>query len=147
VNDGNQPQYRRKHMAAETSYPRLGRVNTPYTAQYPDPITLRAGEHVMLDGRADPWDGNPEWIWLWGTDPRGKSGWVPHGYVESLGEHRGRALRDYAATELTAEAGERVTIELSESGWLWCVTSAGRAGWLPAANVTDEATEHTAARD
>jgi hypothetical protein len=113
---------------------RLCRVTADYRAQYSDPISVRAGEALEVSGREDRWDDKPDWVWLWCTDPRGKSGWMPQGYVELIGG-QGRARRDYAATELSVSAGETVNAEQEESGWLWCTNQQGGSGWVPADHV------------
>jgi hypothetical protein len=111
-----------------------GRVKTAYTAEYADPIIVSAGEALGVDDRVETWDGNPQWVWVWCSDPRGRQGWVPSGWIAWEGE-RATAARDYAATELTVAAGEAVTATEAESGWLWCTDQLGRSGWVPAANV------------
>jgi hypothetical protein len=118
------------HSHAHTS----ARVVTAYRTQYPDPIVFSAGEEIAT-GREEPWQEHQDWLWIWCTDARGKSGWVPSGYIERLGGNRGRGLRDYSAVELDAEEGEQLAAEVEESGWLWCTNAAGRSGWIPLANV------------
>lgn len=108
-----------------------GRVITAYTAQYPDPITFARGETITVTGREGPWRQNPAWMWVWCEDARGKSGWVPTSYVERRGEGIGSGLRDYSAVELSVLAGELLTVEDEEAGWLLCVTEDGRRGWIP----------------
>jgi hypothetical protein len=64
------------------------RVVRAYTAQYTDPITVRAGDRVEV-GANDP--EFPGWWWCIGPDYR--AGWVP----EQLMRREGRAglmLRD-----------------------------------------------------
>lgn len=111
-----------------------GRVIAAHEASYPDPIAFRAGEPLAVGGRTGTWDGHADWVWLWCTDPRGKSGWVPQRYIAIQGD-AGRALGDYSAAELTVSAGDVLAVEDEESGWLWCRTSSGEHGWVPAANV------------
>jgi len=43
-------------------------VTEDWTATYPDPITLRAGEALVPDGREDLWDGH-RWIWARSSAP------------------------------------------------------------------------------
>src|SRR5262249_47183 len=85
-------------------------VKTDYTAQYTDPITLAKGEAAQLDGREEPWEDNTDWIWVWGVDAAGKSGWMPRPLLRIEGS-QGVALEDYDAHELTVAAGERVSAQ------------------------------------
>jgi hypothetical protein len=39
--------------------------------------------------------------------------------------------RDYDATELSVEVGEKLTMGEEESGWAWCTNREGRRGWVP----------------
>jgi hypothetical protein len=109
-------------------------VTIDYTAQYQDPITLAAGETATLDGREEPWEENPDWIWVWGVNAAGKSGWIPRAWLRTEGS-RGVALADYDARELTVAAGERVSAVREESGWAWCITDADRSGWVPLSHL------------
>ena len=59
---------------------------------------------------------------------------VPKAYIEQSGDG-GVALRDYAATELSVWAGEKLTISNEESGWVWATNSHGRSGRVPATNI------------
>jgi hypothetical protein len=106
------------------------RVTTSYEAQYADPITFHAGEEVAVTDREEPWQENPDWVWVWCTDARGKSGWVPRGYVQRRGA-AGVGLRDYSAVELTVVTGAMLTVEEEQAGWLLCVADDGRRGWVP----------------
>lgn len=115
-----------------TTPARPHRVTTSYQAQYPDPICVCAGEPVTVTGRTDTWEG---YTWVWCTDARGKSGWVPQTYLEPRGD-TWIIPRDYDAAELTARPGEIVTITTTESGWCWATNAAGHSGWIPAAHLT-----------
>jgi len=108
-------------------------VVTAYSAQFEDPIWMRSGEPLVVD-REEPWDDNPDWIWVWCRDPRGREGWVPRSYIAYDGDHA-TAARDYAATELSVTAGEEVTAATEESGWLLCTNARGQSGWVPLANL------------
>jgi hypothetical protein len=93
---------------------------------YPDPLTVRAGEPLTV-GRRDPdWPG-----WLWCTDPRGKSGWVPESFIDN-----NTISRDYTARELCVSPGDEVEPLLEVAGWLWCKTPSGATGWLPSTHLT-----------
>jgi hypothetical protein len=105
-----------------------------YAAQYSDPITLAQGEAAMLDGRAEPWEDNPAWIWVWGENAAGKGGWIPRPLLRIEGS-QGVALEDYDAHELSVAAGERVSALREVCGWAWCVADANRSGWVPLSHL------------
>jgi len=109
-------------------------VTTDYAAQFSDPIMLTKGEEATLDGRAEPWEDNPDWVWVWGENARGKSGWIPHPLLRIAGS-RGVALEDYDAHELSVAAGERVWALREACGWAWCVVDANRSGWVPLSHL------------
>ncbi len=102
-----------------------------HQATYPDPITMRAGDTVELSGKEDSWNG---WIWIWCTNQQGKSGWVPKGHVEQIGDIW-RARFAYDAIELSVHVGEELTVDKEESGWAWCTNQQGESGWIPVENI------------
>jgi uncharacterized protein YgiM (DUF1202 family) len=116
----------------ENTTPQPARVTTTYQAQYADPIHVRAGEPVEVSEKTDNWQGH---TWVWCTDVRGKSGWVPQPYLIQR-DRTWIVHRDYNAVELSVQAGETVQVAEAQSGWLWCTNAAGQAGWVPAANIT-----------
>jgi SH3-like domain-containing protein len=93
-----------------------------YAAQYPDPITVRAGDRVAV-GTDDP--EFPGWRWC--TGPDGRTGWVP----EQLLGSDGLMLEDYTAKELSVSAGTEVDVRRIVAGWAWVATHDGRWGWIP----------------
>jgi uncharacterized protein YgiM (DUF1202 family) len=96
-----------------------------YRCSYPDPLRLEPGDAVTIGDRQSD---SPGWIWC--TDQRGKSGWIPQAYVRREGD-KGRLVVSYDATELSADQGEVVEVLKEESGWAWCRKQNGRHGWLP----------------
>lgn len=121
-----------------TRQPRICRVIADYQALYPDPLSLRAGETLEISEKVEYWNGNPDWMWIWCTDQRGKSGWVPKDGIDShANSTTGIARYDYAATELTVAVGDELVVEREESGWLWCTDQRGKSGWIPTAHVTE----------
>ena len=113
-------------------------VTKDYAAQYPDPITLAAGEAATLDGRGEAWEENPDWVWVWGTDAAGKSGWIPRKLLHiegARGAKTGLALEDYDAHELSVASGERVAVSREMCGWAWCVVDTNRSGWVPLSHL------------
>jgi SH3-like domain-containing protein len=101
------------------------RVTRDYVAQYPDPITVRAGDRVSV-GKDDP--EFPGWRWCTGPDQRG--GWVPDQLLHRDGSDV-RMLRDYTARELSVRAGSEVVIHDRMAGWLWVGDADGNEGWIP----------------
>jgi hypothetical protein len=103
-----------------------------YTAQYSDPINLRAGDVVEVH-QADA--DFPEWFWCQG--PCAKEGWV---HFSFLSQTTGKvtALRDYSARELTLQAGERGWVIELLGGWAYLTLDDGRVGWV-SADVLDAA--------
>jgi hypothetical protein len=100
--------------------------------QPPDrpPLNVVPGEVVRVGGRDTEW---AEFVFV--TIQRG-AGWVPARYLSApAGE--ATVLKPYDTTELATEAGDvlEVVIEDLQSGWLWCRSSDGRKGWVPARTV------------
>jgi hypothetical protein len=121
-----------------TGQPRMYPVIANYQALYPDPLSMMAGESLQISERVDYWNANPNWMWLWCTDQRGKSGWVPKGAIDfHAGGTTGIARYDYIATELTVAVGDVLIGEREESGWLWCTDHLGKSGWVPADHITE----------
>jgi hypothetical protein len=121
-----------------TGQPQMYRVIADYQALYPDPLSMRAGEPLNVSEKAEYWNDNPDWMWIWCTDQRGKSGWVPKGGIDFHATGTtGTARYDYTATELTVAVGEELVVEREESGWLWCTDQQGKSGWVPADHVTE----------
>lgn len=100
-------------------------VIKPYTAAYPDPIAIQAGEKLILFERESEW---PEWVWCQAQN--GKEGWVPAAYICKQGAEF-TAAYDYDAKELSVNANETVEILREESGWVWSRNDAGAEGWVP----------------
>ncbi len=111
-------------------------VTKDYQSTNPDPNRLQAGELFHVSEKTDCWDTNPACIWVWCTDRRGKSAWVPETIIHMDKDGKtGTASYPYDATELTVTVGDELTVEQEESGWLWCVKHQGKLGWAPVAHV------------
>ena len=95
-------------------------------------LQLAVGETVQVGDRDTTW---PEFMFVAAA---GGSGWVP---ARNLSQTSGSAIvhREYDTTEMPTLAGEvfEVIAEDSESGWLWCLTSDGRRGWVPINTVEE----------
>lgn len=111
------------------------RVVKDYQASSADPISVEAGE-VFTVSKTETWEDNPAWLWVWCTNRRGKSGWVPKNIVQLSTDGRtGMTSISYNAVELTVAAGQELVIEDEESGWFWCRDRQGRFGWVPISHV------------
>ena len=92
-------------------------VAKDYQAEYPDPIAVEAGEMFVVSDRTSDWENNPEWIWVWCTDQREKSGWVPKNLIQMNADGQtGSTHAAYNAIELTVTAGQELTIEKKKAG-------------------------------
>ena len=111
-----------------------GHVVKGYQRENPDPLNVASGEEILVSDRSDPWQGNPDWVWVWCTDPRGKSAWAPADLLEPVpgqGHDRATARYDYNAVELTVVEGDDIFIDGEKNGWYWCRSSVEEYGWLP----------------
>jgi SH3-like domain-containing protein len=113
-----------------SDYPKRVRVVTPHVTSEPNWVHFHTGE-ILGTGHHDQ-----QWTsYVWCTDQHGHAGWVPDFYLEQIGQHEARALRDYDATELTVAKGEVLEALDEAGGWLQCRSAAGLVGWIPADNV------------
>jgi uncharacterized protein YgiM (DUF1202 family) len=104
----------------------LARVTKQWTAIYPQPLTIQAGEQLKVGRRDDEWPG-----WVWCETLAGVGGWM----LERLLDENGCALNAYTARELTVQVGDELTVHTAESGWYWATTANGQSGWVPASHV------------
>jgi hypothetical protein len=112
------------------------RVVKDYQAEFADPIAVEAGEAFAVSERTSTWENNPAWIWLWCTDQRGKSGWVPKNIIQMNADGQtGTTPTAYNARELTVATGQELSIEQEESGWFWCCDQQGKYGWVPISHM------------
>lgn len=115
------------------AYIRSATVAEPYKMAYPNPIKLKVGDPVLIE----KWESNPEWAgWAFCVDKRGIKGWVSEKYLQVDGDSA-IAIRDYDATEISAQSGEQVKIHFEEFGWAWIENSQGQQGWIPIKNLSD----------
>lgn len=112
--------------------PVVARVVREYTALYSDPITVHAGERVLVGADDPEFPG-----WRWCTGPDGRAGWVPEQLLQRAGTDA-LVLRDYTARELSVEAGVEVVLDHVTSGWAWVIAPDGRSGWIPQACLAAE---------
>jgi Variant SH3 domain len=75
-----------------------------YTAQYSNPIELRAGQPAQAIRNDDQY---PGWLWCKAVD--GREGWVPDSILRRVGDSA-IAERDYSARELSVLSGTAVEV-------------------------------------
>lgn len=103
-------------------------VSAPYERPYADPISLRAGERVLIDAEKTKETDILGWSWCTGPDRR--QGWVPNSWITHQ-SGAAQIVRDYSALELTINVGDRVTLHHSESGFVFVTHEDGSIGWVP----------------
>lgn len=110
------------------------KIKENYRTKYTDPITLSAGDTVLLgkEETEEIWKG---WIW---AEHKGKSGWIPLQIVEKEKDGRGRITQDYTARELDVSKGDKVIVLKELNGWLWVMNVQKQEGWIP----SEVASEH-----
>lgn len=122
-----------------TNPERICQVAKDYQAAFADPIAVEAGETFTIGERAEVWENNPAWVWVWCTDQRDKSGWVPEKIIQREPDGQtGTTQVAYHARELTVTAGQELIIKQEESGWFWCCDQQGTCGWVPISHTMAE---------
>jgi hypothetical protein len=97
---------------------------------------VEAGEAFAVSDNISAWENNPTWLWVWCTDPRGKSGYVPNTIIHRDADRQtGTTAVAYNARELTVTVGQELTIEDEESGWFWCCDQEGKRDWVPISHI------------
>lgn len=120
----------------QTVSERKCRATKDYQASSLDPIAVDAGEAFVVSERTNAWEDNSAWIWIYCTNQRGKSGWIPKNIIQMDADGQtGTTRTPYNAIELTITAGQELAIEQEESGWFWCRDQQGRRGWVPISHV------------
>jgi uncharacterized protein YgiM (DUF1202 family) len=105
-------------------------VVTGYETQYPDPLTMNAGDELkIVKRRDDEWPG-----WVFCESQSGKQGWVPENSIK-IDDEGAVAQRSYVAREVSVMEGEIVRIENVESGWAWVTNMTNETGWVPLRNL------------
>jgi SH3-like domain-containing protein len=108
---------------------RIVRVKLARTIQYSDPLSVAAGEKVMVGREDNEFPG-----WRWCKASNGHEGWIP---IELLSDQGAEAmvLSDYSARELAVQSGEEVAIEDRRHDWLLVRNAQGECGWIPASHT------------
>ncbi|MEW5924844.1 MAG: SH3 domain-containing protein [Candidatus Zixiibacteriota bacterium] len=120
-----------KNGAAKSARPAYEacRVIKAYRSAYPNPLKLKKNDRIRTGEKESEWPG-----WIWCTDQKNISGWVPESYIQMDGNDA-VMLYDYDATELTVNPGDELLIINEEVGWYWCLDQTGDCGWVPKENV------------
>lgn len=106
------------------------RVIADYQAPYADPISVNAGDRIIIDNsKKTDWHG-----WIWCTNQLGKSGWVPEAYIDRHGDV-GYLRYDYDAIELNVRVGEILICHKEESGFVWATNQMNQNGWVPLTHI------------
>ena len=105
---------------------------TRYERPYENPISVRAGDAVVLDDEKSRSTDLVGWVWCRGPD--GREGWTPEAWLERRGD-QWLARRDFSALELNVEPGDRFLAHFGESGFLFVENARGEKGWIPDGTV------------
>lgn len=121
-------------MAGGTlSHMKQATVRTAHRLGELAPLRIAVGDEVQVCKRDIEF---PEFVFVTAADG---SGWVP---ARNLSDSTGVATVrvPYDTTELPTSVGDVVEIVEEDrlGGWLWCRSSSGRLGWVPAKTL-DEA--------
>lgn len=106
----------------------LWKVISDHKAIYPDPIAVKRGDGITLNGREDDWDGHR---WLWAIADDGREGWVPDDLPITVSGKNARCAYDYSAAEISANSDEILNGTIQRHGWVWCHSKNGATGWVP----------------
>ena len=108
-----------------------------YRTEFPNPISLKQGEKVLIG--EDPYpEMNPDtWVnWVYCIKEDGSNaGFVPEQIIRKE-DKNGIILEDYSAKELDIDKGTIVEGIRELNGWLWLKnTVTNEIGWVPMDNL------------
>jgi uncharacterized protein YgiM (DUF1202 family) len=106
------------------------RIVCEYTPQYPNPLSVAAGESVRVGREDDEFPG-----WKWCRASSGLEGWVPVELLSDASATETAVLCDYSSRELAVQPGEEVTVEDSRHEWLLVRNKQGERGWISASHA------------
>ena len=101
------------------------RVIKEHKSSYPYFLLATEGDEVSV-GKEDP--EMPGWYWC--KDKKGVEAWVPTTHLDIDGV-RGRITKDYNSAELDVSIGETVQCLGESHGWIECLNSRWKYGWIP----------------
>ena len=106
-------------------------VITPHRSNYPNPISFKIGDVLVL-GKED--DEYPGWIRVKTRD--GNEGWAPKQYIDSSVQPA-VANENYSARELDTEPGDILELIYRLNDWVWVRNAAGSLGWIPEESIIE----------
>jgi len=106
------------------------RVVEKHRASFPNAMMAVEGDEVDVE-KEDP--EMPGWYWC--RDRNGVEAWVPASHI-SIKISKGVFTQDYNSMELDAREGELVQYLGETLGWVECLNSEWRYGWIPRSKVT-----------
>jgi len=105
------------------------RVVKEHRASFPNTMMAVEGGEVTV-GKEDP-----EMLgWYWCRDRNGIEAWVPASHI-SIKDGKGVFTQDYNSMELDAREGELIQYLGETLGWVECLDSEWRYGWIPRSKV------------
>lgn len=105
------------------------RVVEEHRASFPNAM-MAVESDVVTVGREDP--EMPGWHWC--RDRNGVDAWVPESHI-SIQDDKGVFTQDYNSVELNARKGEIIQYLGETLGWVECLNSEWRYGWIPRKKV------------
>lgn len=105
-----------------------------HVSEFPEPMTLRTGDGVLVGERYDGPEGWPDWYLC--TAPGQEPGFVPEQLLDRQGDGCAKMLEDFTNKELNVVEGQILQGNRQLNGWLWAVrVSDGATGWVPLDNI------------
>lgn len=109
------------------------RVTKSHVSDFPEPITLEKGSHLII---GEKYQGIENWDeWYFCETYGQKGGYVPSQIIQRTSINEGLALAEYTAKELNVQLGDRLIVNKILNGWAWCKTETGEKGWVPIENL------------
>ncbi|QQO10173.1 hypothetical protein [Breznakiella homolactica] len=106
----------------------------PHRTEYPDPITVTAGEEIIPGEKSDENGNWPGWVFCTKLDGS-NAGWLPAQIIRREG-NTAAAAEDYSAAELNVDPGEILRGTRILNGWVWAEKkNAPGQGWVPLENL------------
>lgn len=102
------------------------RVVNEHKASFPYSMVAVEGDYVSI-GKEDP--EMPGWYWC--KDKKGVEMWVPSTHLKIEGA-KGTFNQDYNSRELDAAVGDVIQYLSETLGWVECLNSEWKYGWIPA---------------
>lgn len=112
--------------------PNRYRVIRDFASTEGEAVDLDVGDRVTV---GQLFDEDPEWPgWRLCEDTAGRVAWVPECVLAIAGDV-GKVLEPYTSHELSAAAGERLTVTRILNGWAWAENAGKETGWIPLRHI------------